>query len=609
MQEKLFMIKVTDYIANFLVEEGIEHVFMLTGGGAMHLNDSLGKHPRLSVTFNHHEQACAMAAESYARLTNKIALVNVTTGPGCFNTLNGVFGGWTDSIPMLIISGQVRYDTTLKSVGLPLRQMGDQECDIVASVKPITKYAAMVTDANDIRYHLQKALYMATQGRPGPVWLDIPMNIQGLQIDPANLRDYDFPPAEQQSPPVLSEAVISDVIAKIKAAERPVIFVGTGVRLAGLQAALLELIETLKIPIVTAFNAHDLVTDDNAYYVGRPGTIGDRAGNYAVQNADLLLVLGCRLNIRQIGYYWQSFARAALKIAVDIDATELTKPTVRIDLPIHADLRDFIPRAQYCAAQQVMPDKSHWLQWCKQRKQKYPVVLPEYWQRSDLINPYCFMQSLSEQLAESAIIVTANATACITAFQTLAMKRGQRLYSNSGSASMGYDLPAAIGACVGAGGRSIVCLAGDGSIQLNIQELATIRHYQLPIKIFWLNNDGYHSIRQTQNNFFGKPYVGTDTGSGLFFPAAEKIAAAYEITYYRCKNHTDMGVAIAQTLAHAGPVICEVMLTTEQVFAPKSSSKRLADGRMVSRPLEDLAPFLGREELKDNMLIELLAEE
>jgi acetolactate synthase-1/2/3 large subunit len=603
------MIKVTDYIANFLVEQGIEHVFMLTGGGAMHLNDSLGKHPQLAVTFNHHEQACAMAAESYARLTNKIALVNVTTGPGCFNTLNGVFGGWTDSIPMLIISGQVRYDTTLKSVGLPLRQMGDQECDIVASVSPITKYAAMITDANDIRYHLQKALYLATQGRPGPVWLDVPMNIQGMQIDPAKLRDYNFPETEQQTPPLLSETIINDVIEKIKTAARPVIFAGSGIRLAGMQPALLELIETLKIPVVTAFNAHDLVTDDNAYYVGRPGTIGDRAGNYAVQNADLLCVLGCRLNIRQIGYYWQSFARAAEIIAVDIDPIELQKPTVKIDFPIHADLRDFIPRLQQGVAKQVMPDKSDWLQWCKTRKQQYPVVLPEYWQRNELINPYCFMHNLSELLTENAIVVTANATACITSFQTWAIKKGQRLYSNSGSASMGYDLPAAIGACIGAGGQPVVCLAGDGSIQLNIQELATIRHYQLPIKIFWLNNDGYHSIRLTQNNFFGKPYVGTDTSSGLFFPAAAKIAAAYEIAYFHCDNHADMNTAIAQTLAQTGPAICEVMLTLEQVFAPKSSSKRLADGRMVSRPLEDLAPFLDREELKNNMLIELLAEE
>jgi acetolactate synthase I/II/III large subunit len=601
------MIKVTDYIANFLVEKSVHHVFMLTGGGAMHLNDSLGKHPKLSVIFNHHEQACAMAAEAYARLTNNIAVVNVTTGPGCFNTLNGVFGAWTDSIPMVIISGQVRYDTTMQGVGMPsLRQMGDQECDIVASVTPITKYAAMVTDPNDIRYHLEKAFYFATQGRPGPVWLDIPMNIQGAQIDETTLRAYDFPALEKQEPAIIATTVIQQIKEKIAAAKRPVILVGTGVRLAGMQREFNELIATLKIPVVTAFNAHDLVTQDNPFYVGRPGTIGDRAGNFAVQNADLLLVLGCRMNIRQIGYYWQSFARAAFKIAVDIDANELKKPTMQIDLPIHADLRDFIVQLQQVAQPPSSPD---WLQWCKARQQAYPVVLPEYWQRTDSINPYCFMQALSDHLLENDIVVTANATACITAFQTVAIKTGQRLFSNSGSASMGYDLPAAIGACIGANRQKVVCLAGDGSIQLNIQELATIRSYQLPIKIFLLNNGGYHSIRQTQNNFFGKPFIGIDATSGLFFPDAKKIADSYEIAYHRCETHADMALAITNTLYDDRPAICEVMLTSEQPFAPKMSSKRLADGRMVSRPLEDLAPFLPREELMENMLIELLAEE
>ena len=601
------MIKVTDFIANFFVAKGVQHVFMLTGGGAMHLNDSLGKHPKLEVIFNHHEQACAMAAESYARLTNKIALVNVTTGPGCFNTLNGVFGAYTDSIPMIVVSGQVRYDTTIQGVGMPeLRQMGDQECDIVASVKPVTKYAAMVTDAKDILYHLEKAFYLATQGRPGPVWLDIPMNIQGAQIDETALRSYDFPVTEKQEPAKPSAKLIQQISEKLAAAERPVILAGTGVRLAGMQREFQELIAHLKIPVVTAFNAHDLVTTDDPVYVGRPGTIGDRAGNFAVQNADLLLILGCRMNIRQIGYYYQSFARAAFKIAVDIDANELKKPTLQIDLPVHADLRDFIVQLQQVATTHTSPT---WLQWCKMRQEAYPVVLPEYWERTDSINPYCFMKTLSDNLPENEIVVTANATACITAFQTLAIKSGQRLFSNSGSASMGYDLPAAIGACIGSGRHRVVCLAGDGSIQLNIQELATIRSYQLPVKIFLLNNGGYHSIRQTQGNFFGKPYIGIDATTGLFFPDAKKIADSYEIAYHRSETHADMETAITDTLRDDRPTICEVMLTSEQPFAPKMSSKRLADGRMVSRPLEDLAPFLPREELIKNMLIELLAEE
>jgi acetolactate synthase-1/2/3 large subunit len=602
------MIKVSDYIAQYIAEQGVKHVFMVTGGAAMHLNDSLGKHPELEVIFNHHEQACAIAAESYARLTNNIAVVNVTAGPGGLNTLNGVFGAWTDSIPMLVISGQARYDTTLQGVNLPLlRQMGDQEYDIVKSVGPMTKYAVMLTEPLDIKYHLQKAFYFARQGRPGPVWLDIPLNFQGAMIDESQLREYDFPHAEKQEPEIIAAAMIQQVLAKIQVAERPVILAGTGVRLSGAYQTFLTVIDQLNIPVVTAFNAHDLLTEDHPCYAGRPGTIGDRAGNFAVQNADLLIVLGCRLNIRQIGYNWKSFARAAFKIAVDIDPVEMQKPTVKIDLPIQGDLADFLQ--QLSKQTQTTGDKSTWLDWCVTRRHKYPVVEAAYWERKDAINPYCFVSTLSDELPPNQIIVTGDATACITTFQALKIKPNQRLYSNSGCASMGYDLPAALGACFAAGRQSIICLAGDGSIQMNIQELATIRHYQLPIKIFLLNNNGYHSIRQTQNNYFGKPLVGVGPDSGLFFPDAEKIAAAYDMSFYRANTHADMQAAVQATLKHDKPVICEVMLTTEQPFAPKLSSKRLADGRMVSKPLEDLAPFLDKIELQENMFIELMPEE
>jgi acetolactate synthase-1/2/3 large subunit len=603
------MIKVSNFIANYLVDNNISHVFMVTGGGAMHLNDSFGKHDNLEVVFNHHEQASAMAAESYARLTNKIAVVNVTSGPGGINALNGVFGAWTDSIPMLVISGQVRYDTTVAGVGLPLRQMGDQEYDIVKSVQHMTKYAVMITDPNDIKYELQKALYFASKGRPGPVWLDIPLNIQGAMVDETTLRAYDFPAAETQAAPPISAAVITELLTKIRQAERPVLMVGTGVRLSGAYDDFLKCVDLLGIPVATAFNAHDLLADDHPCYVGRPGTVGDRAGNFTVQNADLLIVLGCRLNIRQIGYNWKSFARAAYKVAVDIDPVELKKPTVAIDFPIHGDLADFFQKMLTALSTQALPEKKSWLAWCKARKEKYPVVLRSYWDREDSVNPYCFIEVLSDQLSEDQIVVTANATACITPFQALKMKRNQRLYSNSGSASMGYDLPAAIGACFGSGRKMVVCLAGDGSIQMNLQELATIRHYQLPIKIFVLNNSGYHSIRQTQGNFFGEPFVGIGDGSGLFFPSFEKIAHAYEMQYVNAATHDDLNNSIAYTLSTMKPTICEIMLTTEQPFAPKMSSKRLADGRMVSKPLEDLAPFLEREELIGNMLIELLPEE
>lgn len=602
------MIKLTDFVANFLAEAGITDIFMLTGGGAMHLNNSLGKHANLKVTCTHHEQACAMAAESYARLTNKIAVVNVTTGPGGVNALNGVYGAWTDSIPMLVISGQVRYDTTIHSTGFNIRQLGDQEIDIVSMVKPITKYAEMVIDPQLIKYHLQKALFIAKQGRPGPVWLDIPMNVQGATIDEAKLIEFN-PDSYYPKTPSIEERTIKHIVELISKAERPVILAGAGVRLSRHHELFIKLIDKLQIPVTTAWNAHDVLHDDHPMYVGRPGSIGDRAGNFAVQNSDLLLVLGSRLNIRQVSYNFKAFARAAFKIIVDIDPLELIKPTVRADMPVHGDLAEFMQKMCDELDNRTIPAKQSWMEWCVARKNRYPVVLKEYWDLEQKVNPYCLMQALSERLPENQIIVTGDGTACVTAFQAVKLKKGQRLYHNSGSASMGYDLPAAIGACIGSGGERIICLAGDGSIQQNIQELATIAYQKYNIKIIILNNDGYHSIRQTQTNFFGAPYVGVGPESGLGIPNFQKIAYAYDIPYYKCDRHSDLHDALGAMLNTDGPVICEVMLTLEQQFAPKTSSKRLADGRLVTRPLEDLAPFLSKEELAENMLIDILPEE
>ena len=603
------MIKVSDYIANYLSDVNIKHVFMLTGGAAMHLNDSLAKHQGLHVVFNHHEQACAMAAESYARLTNTIAVVNVTSGPGGLNALNGVFGAWTDSIPMLVLSGQVRLDTTVRSSGLALRQLGDQECDIIKSVEPMTKYAVMVTDPRSIKYHLQKAIHFASKGRQGPVWLDIPINVQAALVDEDLLSPYAAISTDIQSPPLLSLDLVKQVLERIRHAAHPVVLVGSGVRLSGAHQDFLNLVDQLKIPVVTAFNAHDAIHDSHIYYSGRAGTVGDRAGNFSVQNADVLLVLGCRLNIRQISYDWQNFSRGSYKIAVDIDELELQKKTVHIDLPVHADLADFIGTMLHLIEKHPLYENRHWIDWCRERQKKYPVVLAEYWKRTDTVNPYCFIDALSTQMPEGQIIVTANATACITAFQAMKIKKGQRLYSNSGSASMGYDLPAAIGACVGSGKKKIVCLAGDGSLQQNIQELATIRCHQFPIKIFVLNNNGYHSIRQTQNHYFPKSQTGVCPDSGLFFPNLEKLTQAYEISYVVCRTHSDLEICIKTTLEGDYPTLCEVMITTEQPFSPKLSSKLLSDGRMISSPLEDLAPFLSREELRENMIIDLISEE
>ena len=595
------MIRVADYVAQALVEHGIHDVFLVTGGGAMHLNDAFGRCEGLNYLCCHHEQACAMAAESYYRLTNQLAALNVTTGPGGTNAITGVYGAWTDSIGMIVISGQVKWETVVRSTNLPLRQLGDQEIDIVKLVEPITKYAVMVTEVESIRYHLERALYLAKSGRPGPCWLDIPMNIQGAKIDPETLKAYD--PQEDQIKYSIQnlDPMAEEIISRLKIAKRPVIYAGSGVRLSGAHSEFLKLAELWQIPIVTAWNAHDVIWNDHPYYIGRPGYVGDRAGNFAVQSADLLIVLGCRLSIRQVSYNWENFARSAYKIMVDIDESELKKPTINIDLPVHADLGDLFPKL---LGLNFEPSKEHksWLDWCLVRKNKYPTVLPEYWLQEELINPYCFVDALFNRLSPDEIIVTGDGTACVVTFQAANLKKGQRLYHNSGCASMGYGLPAAIGACIASGRKRIICITGDGSIQMNLQELQTIAGYKLPIKIFLLNNQGYHSIRQTQQNFFPDNIVGCGPESGVTFPNFEKISAAYGIPYHLCDKHKDLDQAIRDTIESDGAQICEVFLNLNQAFSPKLSSRKLEDGTMVSSPLEDLSPFLDRDELLTNII-------
>lgn len=606
------MIRVADFITQTLVTHGIRHVFLVTGGGAMHLNDAFGRCEGMTYVACHHEQACAIAAEGYARLSGRMAAVNVTTGPGGLNTLTGLHGAWTDSIPMIVISGQVRTETLAACHHDPeLRQLGDQEVDIIRIVTPLTKYAVLVTDPLSIRYHLERALHLAREGRPGPVWIDVPMNVQGALVDEAALRPYD--PAEDS--PAYAEApvdaAVQQVLARLRSAQRPVLLPGTGIRISGAYEDFRTLVDRLQIPVATAFNAHDLLPEEHPCYVGRPGTVGDRPGNFAVQNSDFLLVLGCRLNIRQISYNWKAFAREAFKVMVDADAAELRKPTLAIDLPIHTNLDDFL-RALLLSTEGYVPAPSHgnYLAWCKARQCRYPVVLPEYATKLEPVNPYCFAEALFSQLPEGQVVVTGDGTACVTTFQAAKLKEGQRLFSNSGCASMGYDVPAALGACVATedadGKRSpVVCMAGDGSIQMNLQELQTLATHRLPVAIFLYNNQGYHSIRQTQRAFFPDNIVGCGLESGLGFPDFEKLCAAYGIPYRRVAAHAHMAEGIAATLAaaQAGPSFCEVMLDLEQGFAPKLSSRRLEDGRMITSPLEDLAPFLSRDELAESLLI------
>ena len=601
--------RVADLIAELLVARDIRHVFMVTGGGSMHLNDALGRNKKLRVVCCHHEQACAMAAESYGRLSGRLAALNVTTGPGGVNALNGVYGAYVDSVGMIVVSGQVKRETMMSSYDLPLRQLGDQEIDIIRMAESVCKFSALLRDPADTRYLIEKALWFATTGRPGPVWIDVPIDVQGAQVDPAKLRGFD--PIAENRPALPAETnpktgkelevLAHNVLEHLSKAKHPVILAGAGVRLSKSHAAFLRVIDKLGTPVTTGWNAHDVLWNDHPLYAGRPGSIGDRAGNFAVQNSDFLLVLGSRLNIRQISYNWKSFARAAFKTMVDIDSAELAKPTLSIDLPVHADLGEFLAvldRLPYTPP----PAHTAYVAWCKERVKKYPTVLPEYWQRSMPINPYCFIHALYAELKEGDVTVTGDGTACVVAFQAAHLKKDQRLYTNSGSASMGYDLPAAIGAHY-ASGKPVICLAGDGSIMMNLQELQTITGQKLPIKIFVLNNGGYSSIVQTQRNFFPDNIVGCGPDSGVTFPDFGKLAVAFGFTFRRCEKQEDMQAAIRAMINQDGPQMMEVMLDPDQPFSPKLSSRRLEDGSMVSSPLEDLSPFLPRDELAANMLI------
>jgi acetolactate synthase-1/2/3 large subunit len=593
--------RLADYVVSFLADHGIDRVFIVTGGAAMHLNDAFGRNRKLRYACCHHEQACAIAAEGFFRVSGKTALVQVTAGPGAINALNGVFGAWTDSIPMVVISGQSKRETLMSSVPFSLRQLGDQEVDIVAMVTGITKYVAQVLEPNEIRFHLEKALYLTTKGRPGPVWLDLPIDVQAAQVDPSSLKG--FQPAADEFGLRFDqnqEAQLKEILDRMAAAQRPVIYVGSGVRLSGQHDLFLKLALRLGIPVVAAWNSNDLLPNDHPGYAGRPGTLGDRAGNFTVQNSDFLLILGCRLNIRQISYNWKSFAPRAFKVMVDVDEAEMKKPTLSIDLPVHADLKDFLP-AMERLTQSWVPRHPAWLAWCRERVARYPVVLPEYWKLKEKVNPYCFMEKLSDQLQDGEAVVCGDGTACVTAFQAIRIRPGMRLFHNSGCASMGYDLPAAIGAAVAVPEKErIICLAGDGSLMMNLQELQTIAGSRLPIKIFILNNQGYHSIRQTQQNFFPDNIVGCGEDSGLCFPDFGKVATAFGFPFFRCHNHRELESKIRETLAVKGPAVCEVMLDLVQGFAPKLSSRKLADGRMETAPLEDMAPFLKRDELKES---------
>lgn len=590
-------VKVAKYISQFLVKQGIKDCFMVTGGGAMHLDDAIGHQEGLHCTFNHHEQACAIAAEGYTRMTGKLSVVCVTSGPGGTNAITGVMGGWLDSIPMFVISGQVKRETTIWAVpDLNLRQLGDQEFNVIDSVKNMTKYSVMVTNPQEIAYHLEKALFMATNGRGGPVWLDIPLDVQGAKINTEDLIHFNPNQEVVWRTPDVKPSAIDIVLQKIRSAKAPLVLAGTGINLGGAQQKLLVFLEKYQIPVVTAWNANDTVAYDNPYYVGMPGTVGMRSGNFAIQNCDLLISLGCRMNIRMIGYTHHDFAKNAFKVVIDVDPRELIKPTVQPDLPIHADVNQFLDAM---LKQEYSPVDGHkeWVKWCRDLLFRYPTVKEDF-HKDGLINPYVFIDKLFSHLNSSDRIVCGNGAACVITFQAAKVKQGQRMFTNSGCAAMGYGLPAAVGVAVSDNSKRTICIDGDGSVMMNVQELATVAHNKLNVKLIILNNNGYLSIRQTQRNLFQPPFIGIDSESGVGFPNFEKLADAFGLKYFRIDYENTSDEILKQVLDCDGPCVCEAVVDPNQNFEPKSSSKVLPDGRIVSPSLDDMAPFLAREEFE-----------
>lgn len=594
--------RVADYIFKTLADKGVRHVFLVTGGGAMHLNDALGREDRIKYVCNLHEQACAMAAEGYARISGKPGVISVTTGPGGTNALTGVMGAWLDSVPMLIVSGQIKRETMITACPeYKLRQLGDQEYNIVDAVKPMTKMARTVMSVDEVPQAVEDAWRICQEGRPGPVWLDIPLDIQAAPISDNAVPER----TTEQSRLKPSPEEVDRVAKLIKSAKRPAIIVGSGIRSAGAENLYLELAESLNIPVLTSISGIDLIPSDHPLFFGRPGILGERPANFIMQNSDLLLVLGTRMGIRICGYAYETIARAATKVMVDIDEAELNKPTFRPDMKIHADVGEFLKSLHEVLPS--LPEKSEWIAYCNRIKAKYPIILSEHRNRTDYVSSYVLPEAIVNHAPDPLTVVTSNGIAYTSTFQAIPIRKGMRMFSNEACASMGYGLPAAIGAAF-ACGHDVICFEGDGSIQMNLQELQTLITYRIPVKVFVYNNGGYLSIKTTQRSFFNGKFVGSEASSGLVLPSFEKLAAAYGLPYFRLLNNQELDTKLKSVFSTPGPALIEVMLDPFEVLGPKAASKKLPDGRMVSAPLEDMAPFLPREEFRANMLIPTLED-
>jgi acetolactate synthase I/II/III large subunit len=595
--------KLSDYVMQAIAAHGVKHVFMLPGGGAMHLNDSLGRCEGMQFVCNLHEQASAIAAEAYAKITGGLGVAQVTTGPGATNTITGVVGAWQDSTPCLFVSGQVKRADMSGNTGV--RQMGVQEVDIVSIISSVTKYAVTITDPQSIRFHLEKAIHLSTTGRPGPVWIDIPLDVQAATIDPALLPPF-VPESAVQTTSLSRDA--ERCIELLNAAERPVLLIGNGVRLSRAEAEMAELIERLQIPVLTTWLAIDLIHDDHPLFAGRPGTVAPRGANFTLQNSDLLLAIGARLDLVLTAFSHERLARGAKKVMVDIDPAELRKMKTPIEVSVCADAGDFIRQLLGQARHIVPQDRAPWLTRVRDWRKRYPIVQPEHRDSSKLISVYHFADVASEVFPNGSTIVSGSSGAGIEIFlHAIRVRPAQRVIHTTALGAMGFGLPAAIGACLGGGSAPVFCVDGDGGFQLNIQELATVTRLNLPIKFFILSNEGFSSIRTSQQQWFGRLVAADDT-SGLTFPNVRRIAEAYGIATAYLDKPATLQVDLRRVLAMPGPVVCEVLTIPDETRMPRVSSSQRADGSMVSRPLEDMWPFLDRDEFRANMIVPPIEE-
>jgi acetolactate synthase-1/2/3 large subunit len=602
------MPKLSDYVMQFVADQGVKHIFLVTGGGAMHLNESLSRCARIQPVCNSHEQASAIAAENYAKATNHLGVALVTTGPGGTNAITGLAGAWLDSSPVLFISGQVkRPDRMFDADGKPLgmRQLGVQEVDIVSIARPLTKYAVTVLDPQSIRYHLEKAVYLATHDRPGPVWIDIPLDVQASPVEIDDLPGFN---ASETNAPGLGKAVAS-TIEHLNRASRPLLFAGNGIRLARAEREFAELAALLKVPVVATWCAADLISSDDPLYVGRPGSVAARGANFALQNCDFLLAIGVRLDFAITGYAPDKLARAAHKVVVDIDPAELAKLHPHVQEPVCSDaarfLREFLKQSDM-----VKPvARTFWDARCADWKTRYPVVTDEHRKPEGRVSIYYLAEVIGRETETDDRLVSGSSGSGIEIFLLACPTRtGQRIYHTAGLGSMGFGLPASIAVCLAGGTHRTICVDGDGGFQFNIQELETVARLNLPIKFFVLNNDGYASIRASQSNYFGQASIGCDARTGLTVPDISKVAGAYGIRTAVIKDQSSLREDVRCVLKMPGPVVCDVHVIPDEVRAPRLSSYQKPDGSFVSRPLEDLWPFLPREEFFANMIVEPVPE-